>query len=111
MFGPNFTSLRLPAAVSTTVYTLAIQPADETPMAQTILRWGNSLAFRIPAAIARQMQIDEGAEVEFRVDGKRLVIEKADEVPKFTHQELVKSLRKAKKNLIDLGSPRGKEIL
>jgi antitoxin component of MazEF toxin-antitoxin module len=80
-------------------------------MAQTILKWGNSLAFRIPAAIARQIQIDEGAQVEFRVDGKRLVIEKADEAPKFTHQELVKALRKAKKNLIDLGGPRGKEIL
>ena len=80
-------------------------------MAQTILKWGNSLAFRIPAAIAKQMQIDEGATVEFRIDGERLVIEKAQEVPKFTHQELVKALRKAKKNLIDLGSPRGKEVL
>jgi antitoxin component of MazEF toxin-antitoxin module len=80
-------------------------------MAQSILKWGNSLAFRIPAAIARQMQIDEGAEVEFRIDGKRLVIEKANEIPKFTRQELVKELRKAKKNLIDLGDPRGKELL
>ena len=80
-------------------------------MAQAILKWGNSLAFRIPAAIAKQMEIDEGAEVEFRIDGKRLVIEKASEIPKFTHRELVTALRKAKKNLIDLGSPRGKELL
>ncbi|MBV8210146.1 MAG: AbrB/MazE/SpoVT family DNA-binding domain-containing protein [Burkholderiaceae bacterium] len=80
-------------------------------MAQTILKWGNSLAFRIPAAMAKQMQIDEGAAVEFRIDGKRLVIEKANEVPGFTHRELVKALRKAKKNLIDLGNPRGKEML
>ena len=80
-------------------------------MAQAILKWGNSLAFRIPAAIAKQMEIDEGAEVEFRIDGKRLVIEKAGEMPRFTHQDLVKALRKAKKGLIDLGGPRGKEIL
>ncbi len=80
-------------------------------MSQAILKWGNSLAFRIPAAIARQMEIDEGAEVEFRVDGKRLVIEKASHVPRFTHKDLVKALRKSKKGLIDLGSPRGKEIL
>jgi len=101
----------LPAAALMAVYTMTIQLADGAPMAQTILKWGNSLAFRIPAAMAKQMQIDEGAAVEFRIDGKRLVIEKANEVPGFTHQELVKALRKAKKNLIDLGNPRGKEML
>src|SRR4030088_1500717 len=80
-------------------------------MAKAILKWGNSLAFRIPAAIAKQMEIGEGAEVEFRVDGKRLVIEKAFEVPRFPHRDLIKALRKAKKGLVDLGSPRGKESL
>jgi antitoxin component of MazEF toxin-antitoxin module len=80
-------------------------------MAQAILKWGNSLAFRIPAAIAKQMEIAEGVEVEFYIDGKRLIVEKASEVPKFTHQELVKALRKAKKSLIDLGGPTGKEVL
>jgi antitoxin component of MazEF toxin-antitoxin module len=80
-------------------------------MSQAILKWGNSLAFRIPAAIAKQMEIAEGAEVEFRVDGKRLVIEKATDVPNFTHRDLVKALRKARRGLIDLGTPRGKEIL
>jgi antitoxin component of MazEF toxin-antitoxin module len=80
-------------------------------MSQAILKWGNSLAFRIPAAIAKQMEIAEGAEVEFRVDGKRLIVEKATEVPNFTHWDLVKALRKARRGLIDLGTPRGKEIL
>jgi len=80
-------------------------------MAQSILKWGNSLAFRIPAAIAKQMGIDEGAEVEFHIDGKRLVIEKAAEMPKFTHRDLLKALRRAKKGLVELGSPRGKEVL
>jgi len=31
--------------------------------AQLILKRGNSLAFRIPSAIAKQMDINEGAEV------------------------------------------------
>jgi len=78
---------------------------------QSILKWGNSLAFRIPSAIAKQMNISEGAEVAFRIDGKRLVIEKADEAPKFTHHDLVQALRKTKKSLVDFGTPRGKEIL
>lgn len=80
-------------------------------MSQAILKWGNSLAFRIPAAIAKQMEIREGEEVEFYIDGKRLVVEKAAKMPRFTHQDLLKSLRKMKKGLIDLGTPQGKEIL
>jgi antitoxin component of MazEF toxin-antitoxin module len=80
-------------------------------MSQAIVKWGNSLAFRIPAAIARQMEIKEGAQVEFRVEGKRLVIERALELPKFSHQQLVKALRKSRAELVDLGRPRGKEVL
>jgi antitoxin component of MazEF toxin-antitoxin module len=72
-------------------------------MSQAILKWGNSLAFRIPAAIAKQMEIGEGEEVEFYIDGKRLVVEKAAKMPRFTQQDLLKSLRKIKKGLIDLG--------
>jgi antitoxin component of MazEF toxin-antitoxin module len=78
---------------------------------QSIVKWGNSLAFRIPSAIAKQMNISEGAEVAFRIDGERLVIEKADKLPKFTHHDLVKALRKTKRSLVDLGVPRGREIL
>lgn len=78
---------------------------------QAIVKWGNSLAFRIPAAIAKQMEIKEGVEVEFHIDGKRLIVEKAEQMPKFTHRELVRALRKAKRGLTDLGRPRGREIL
>ncbi len=80
-------------------------------MAQSILKWGNSLAFRIPAAIAKQMRIEEGAEVELFIDGRRLVIEKATRTPAFSHQALVKALRKTRKEMVDLGGPRGKEML
>jgi hypothetical protein len=47
----------------------------------------------------------------FRIEGKRLVIERAVDLPKFSHQDLVKALRKSKTGLADLGRPRGKEIL
>lgn len=81
-------------------------------MSQAILKWGNSLAFRIPSVIAKQMDIEEGAEVEFRIEGKQLIVEKADAMPSFTDRDLVQALRKAKKRqLIDLGKPRGNEIL
>jgi len=80
-------------------------------MSQAILKWGNSLAFRIPSAIAKQMDIEAGAEVEFRIEGKQLIVERADQMPSFTHGDLVQALRKAKKELVDLGRPRGREIL
>jgi antitoxin component of MazEF toxin-antitoxin module len=80
-------------------------------MSQNIRKWGNSLAFRIPAAIVRQMGLNAGARVEFRIDGKRLVVEKADEMPAFTPEDLQKALRTIKKDLIDPGGPQGKEIL
>ena len=64
---------------------------------QSILKWGNSLAVRIPAAIAKQMQIGEDAEVEIRLEGQQLIIEKSQEALVFTHQTLVKALRKRKK--------------
>jgi len=79
--------------------------------AQAVLKWGNSLAFRIPSAIARQMDIAEGAQVEFRIDGERLIVQKADTTPAFSRRDLVNALRKAKKQVIDFGAPRGKEIL
>lgn len=74
---------------------------------QPILKWGNSLAFRIPSAIATQMQINEGAEVAFHIDRKRLVIEKSESVQEFTDRDLLKALRKTKKTLVNLGPPRG----
>lgn len=80
-------------------------------MAQSVLKWGNSLAFRIPSAIAKQMEIEEGAEVEFRIEGKQLIVEKADEMPSFTDRDLLEALKKAKKQLVELGRPRGNEIL
>ena len=80
-------------------------------MSQAILKWGNSLAFRIPSAIAKQMGIEEGAEVEFRIEGKQLIVERADQMPNFTHGDLVQALRQARKELVDLGRPRGREIL
>jgi antitoxin component of MazEF toxin-antitoxin module len=80
-------------------------------MSQAILKWGNSLAFRIPSAIAKQMEIDEGAEVEFHIEGKQLIVEKADGMPSFTDRDLARALRKAKKELVDFGEPRGNELL
>jgi antitoxin MazE len=43
-------------------------------MKGTVQRWGNSLAIRLPRAYARDLAVDEGSEVELRVDGPSLVV-------------------------------------
>jgi antitoxin component of MazEF toxin-antitoxin module len=81
---------------------------------QSVLKWGNSLAFRIPAAIAKQMALSVGEQVEFHIDGQKLIIEKSDEVSPFKHSDLVKALKRAKRRpveRVEYGAPRGKEIL
>jgi antitoxin component of MazEF toxin-antitoxin module len=81
---------------------------------QSVLKWGNSLAFRIPAAIAKQMSLSEGEQVEFYIDGEKLIIEKSQEVAPFKPSDLVKALKRAKRQRlddVDLGAPRGEEIL
>jgi antitoxin component of MazEF toxin-antitoxin module len=77
---------------------------------QSILKWGNSLAFRLPAAIARQLNVAEGAEVIYRLDGGKLIIEPAaPELPPFTEEDLARAIRKGKPRVAGFGKARGKE--
>ena len=36
-----------------------------------VAKWGDSLAIRIPAAVAQALELREGDEVEIRVEGSR----------------------------------------
>jgi len=52
--------------------------------------------------------------VEFHFDGEKLIIEKSDEVSPFNHRDLMRALKRAKRQRqekVDFGAPRGKEIL
>jgi antitoxin MazE len=46
-------------------------------MTATIQKWGNSLALRIPRAVAQQIKVSEGESVELKVDADALVIRPA----------------------------------
>jgi len=79
---------------------------------QQVLKWGNSLALRIPAAIAKQMKVGAGEKVEIRLEGTRLVVEPAaEDLPRFTQGDLIKALRVMKRRPDPLGAPRGREVL
>jgi antitoxin MazE len=43
-----------------------------------IARWGNSLAVRIPRALAEQARLAEGAEIELHVEGRCIVLRPRD---------------------------------
>ena len=76
---------------------------------QSILKWGNSLGFRLPAEIAKQMKVCEGSEVTYRLEGEKLVIEAAEQLPPFTEADFQRALRKGKPAPDPLGRPMGRE--
>jgi antitoxin component of MazEF toxin-antitoxin module len=77
---------------------------------QSIRKWGNSLGFRLPAEVAKQMNVAEGGEVTYKFNGRQLIIEPAaPELPPFTEADLAKAIRRTKPNLGSLGKTKGKE--
>jgi antitoxin MazE len=77
---------------------------------QTISKWGSSLAFRLPAAFAKQMQLEEGSAVEMAFDGKRLVIQPVVETLTAKQFFLAVKDSQAANGLVKVGRSRGKEI-
>jgi antitoxin component of MazEF toxin-antitoxin module len=77
---------------------------------QTISKWGSSLAFRLPAVFAKQMQLEEGARVELVLDGKKLVVQRAEAspIPKAFFAGVKAS--RTSHGLVAVGRARGKEI-
>lgn len=77
-------------------------------MRVTIRKWGNSLALRLPRAVAQDVDFTEGTEVDVTQDGDQLVITKA--APKVTLAELLAAV--TQENLhgeVSTGTPRGRE--
>jgi antitoxin component of MazEF toxin-antitoxin module len=77
---------------------------------QTVSKWGSSLAFRLPAAFAKQMQLEEGSKVQLAFDGKRLVIEAAEIEPDPKAFFAAVKQSQANHGLVTVGKARGKEI-
>jgi antitoxin MazE len=57
-------------------------------MATRVIRWGNSLAIRIPKTCAHELRLHEGAEVELTIADGRLVVTPTTR-PVFSLAELV----------------------
>ena len=78
-------------------------------MNAVVQKWGNSLALRIPKVVADQIKVDEGSEINLKVEGESLVVKAASR--RYRLSELVRKIKP--ENLhseTDWGSPKGKEI-
>jgi antitoxin MazE len=77
-------------------------------MAVTLQRWGNSVAVRLPRPLLDQLGLGEGAQVEIRVDGDRLVIARTPRRP--TLDTLLAGMTaEDRPEALDWGPPVGKE--
>ncbi len=78
---------------------------------QTIRKWGNSLALRIPMALASQLGIKENSEVECSVLDGKLVVKPISRNPKYLLCDLLAGINSENRHEeIDTGDPRGGEV-
>jgi antitoxin MazE len=79
-------------------------------MHATIQKWGNSLALRIPKAVARDTHLESGSIVNLNVQQGKVVLEPVRK-PKYRLEDLLEGV--TKKNIhpsIDMGPPVGREV-
>ncbi len=77
-------------------------------MRARVQKWGNSLGLRIPKPFAEETRLEENAEVEISVKGRRLIVEAVE--PRFTLESLLDQV--TPENLhgeVDTGKRVGKE--
>lgn len=80
-------------------------------MPATIQKWGNSLGLRIPRAIAEQVLLAEGTEVELDATGGVLTIRPKRRRKYKLSDLLAKAKGKDPHGEIDRGSPVGREMI
>ncbi|MBR8351251.1 AbrB/MazE/SpoVT family DNA-binding domain-containing protein [Burkholderia cenocepacia] len=80
---------------------------------QTLKRWGNSLAVRIPANVAQEVAFAEGQEVDVHVVEGKVEIRPHSAIKRFSRERYLQQLREAKLEphpVIDFGEPQGSEF-
>lgn len=76
-----------------------------------ILKWGNSLAVRIPKTFAVQTQIEKDSVVDLSLVNGDIVVKPNKERPKYTLDELLADINEENiHSETDWGKPVGKEV-
>ena len=75
----------------------------------SVQKWGNSLAVRIPKAIARESGIDSGSAVDLRLVKGSIVL-KPEPKPRFTLDDLLAEVNDGNRHgEVQSGPPTGRE--
>lgn len=77
-------------------------------MRTAIGKWGNSLAIRLPKEIAAELNLEHGAPVEVRSNGKEIIITRA--VGPYSLMDLVSKISDANCHSEVATTPAGKEV-
>jgi antitoxin MazE len=81
----------------------------EVPKAQ-VVKWGNSLAVRIPKAVAEEARLKEGDAIVIKAARGRIVLQPTERIP--TLKELVAQITPENRHdEIQMGPEMGKEIV
>ncbi len=75
-----------------------------------IMKWGNSLALRIPKSFAKAINLEEGNDVKIKIEKDNLIVEK-EKNKKYGLKSLLAGINK--NNIhgeIDTGNSVGKEV-
>jgi antitoxin MazE len=79
-------------------------------MTTVVAKWGNSLAIRLPRALAEQVQMKEGTDITFSVEGNSIVITPSKR-KKYTLDELLEGMTPDNSHSeIDTGDSVGNEV-
>lgn len=77
----------------------------------TVQKWGNSLAVRIPHALAGQIEVEEGTSVELSVRDGELIV-RPDKAVRLSLSALLKNCRSSQLHCeTDFGADVGREIV
>lgn len=80
-----------------------------------VARWGNSVAVRLPKAVAEALQAVPGTELELTVAGGRAELHQPHRIPHYRLEDLVAEMKRLgpghEPETVDWGPDRGAEIL
>jgi antitoxin MazE len=79
---------------------------------QSLKRWGNSLAVRIPSHLATEASFVEGQEVDVEVRDGQLIVRAHTAIPRFSRERLIQQFQEGelqRHDEIDFGDPVGDE--
>jgi len=74
-------------------------------------KWGNSLALRIPSAVAREASMNDGKPVEISVENGRIIITPINNAPRYSLDDLVAEITEENRHAeTDTGPAVGNEF-